>query len=208
MKKFIAGFIAGVMLLGAIGVVAAVGLRDVRIADTVSLWVHGRRVETDIIHAVRDDNPYGFGRNYVSARDLAESLGYEVDWCGETGRILVNWPSLEFYAENPWIPNFGSILGREPVESEIMQGVAVRKLYYIGDIQYSSALNEHGNRSHRAALNEYIGILIATGWEVDNRRTHRTYYGFQHPAHRYGVTFRFYDPSYIDVRFGLHHPPL
>jgi len=89
MKKFIAGFIAGAMLFGVLGVFAAVGLRDVRIADTVSLWVHGRRVETDIIHAVRYDNPYGFGRNYVSARDLAEALGYFVDWCGDTNRILV-----------------------------------------------------------------------------------------------------------------------
>ena len=90
MKKFIIGFIAGAILFGALGAVAAVGLRDVRVADTVSLWVHGRRVETDIIHAVRYDNPYGFGRNYVSARDLAEALGYFVDWCGDTNRILVD----------------------------------------------------------------------------------------------------------------------
>jgi len=89
MKRFISGFIVGAMLFGAFGVIAAAGLRDVRIADTVSLWVHGEQVETDIIYAVREDNPYGFGRNYVSARDLAEALGYQINWDGETEQIIV-----------------------------------------------------------------------------------------------------------------------
>ena len=94
-----------------------VELLDVRIAEDVSLWVHGQRVETDIIHAVRSDNPYGFGRNYVSARDLAEALGMTVDWCDETNRILVTWRLLstwygQFYPQNQLVPRFGYVLGR------------------------------------------------------------------------------------------------
>jgi len=90
MKKFILGFITAAVLFGGLAAVATVGLRDVRVADDVSLYVHGQRVQTDIVHAVRDDHPYGWGRNYVSARDLAEALGYFVDWCEATGRILVD----------------------------------------------------------------------------------------------------------------------
>jgi len=89
MKKFILGFITAAVLFGGLAAVATAGLRDVRVADDVSLYVHGSRVQTDIVHAVRDDHPYGWGRNYVSARDLAEALGYFVDWCEATRRVLV-----------------------------------------------------------------------------------------------------------------------
>jgi len=44
MKKFIIGFLAGAVLFGSLATIAATGLRDVSIADAVSLWVHGNQV--------------------------------------------------------------------------------------------------------------------------------------------------------------------
>lgn len=88
MKKVISGFIAGVLLTVSISVAASVGINDVRIANDTKLMVLGKQVKTDIVYGVKDGDQGG--KNYVSARDLAEALGYKVDWDGETKSILVS----------------------------------------------------------------------------------------------------------------------
>ena len=80
MKKFILGMLMGCLLTAAISVFASVGLQDVKIAEDTKLIVLGGEVKTDIVYAVKEDDPNGYGKNYVSARDLAEALGYQVEW--------------------------------------------------------------------------------------------------------------------------------
>lgn len=88
MKKVISGFIAGVLLMASITVFAVGGINNVRIAQDTKLMVLGNQVKTDIVFGVLDGEKDG--KNYVSARDLAESLGYKVDWDAKTKSILVS----------------------------------------------------------------------------------------------------------------------
>lgn len=88
MKKVISGFIVGVLLMASITVFAVGGINNVRIAQDTKLMVLGNQVKTDIVFGVLDGEKDG--KNYVSARDLAESLGYKVDWDSKTKSILVS----------------------------------------------------------------------------------------------------------------------
>ena len=88
MKKTISGFIAGVLLMASITVFAVGGINNVRIAEDTKLVVLGNQVKTDVVFGVLDGEENG--KNYVSARDLAEALGYKVDWNGKTKEILVS----------------------------------------------------------------------------------------------------------------------
>lgn len=88
MKKVISGFIVGVLLMASITVFAVGGINNVRIAQDTKLMVLGNQVKTDIVFGVLDGEKDG--KNYVSARDLAESLGYKVDWDAKTKSILVS----------------------------------------------------------------------------------------------------------------------
>lgn len=85
---FFCGLICGSIISSSV-VLAGVGIYDVHIAEDTKLNVLGKDVDTEIVYGVPESDPNGYGKNYVSARDLAEALGYRVDWDGETKSISI-----------------------------------------------------------------------------------------------------------------------
>jgi len=89
MKKviplFIVLFFAAMLPANAL---SAPTLESARFASDVKLKVFGNKVESEIVSAKTKGIP-GF-RNYVSARDLAEYLGYQVSWDEKNKTISVD----------------------------------------------------------------------------------------------------------------------
>lgn len=87
MKKFFSGLLAGVLLMFSIVAFAAPNLKESYVNETVKLIVNGKPIKTEIITAKIEGQQ--FGKNYVSARDLAEALGATVTWEQDTQTIVV-----------------------------------------------------------------------------------------------------------------------
>lgn len=87
MKRFISGLVIGIVLSAAVTSFAATALKEAYFNDIVKLNVDGKSVTTDVLSATIQGQAYG--KNYVSARDLAEAMGGMVFWNQETKTISV-----------------------------------------------------------------------------------------------------------------------
>jgi len=86
MKKLLSGILIGMIIATAFGVFAAT-LGNAYFNSQVKLMVNGKAVTTDILSATIAGETNG--KNYVSARDLAEALGATVTWDGATKTVKV-----------------------------------------------------------------------------------------------------------------------
>ncbi len=78
MKKFISGLIIGILVSITLTSFAASTIKTAFFNPAILLKVDGKIVDTDIITAVKEGQING--KNYVSARDLAEAMGATVTW--------------------------------------------------------------------------------------------------------------------------------
>lgn len=87
MKKFISGLIAGIIIASSIAVMAATGIKEAYFNNAIKLIVDGREIKTEIVTVTPEGQING--KNYVSARDLAEALGAKVEWDGAKKEIQI-----------------------------------------------------------------------------------------------------------------------
>ncbi len=86
MRKGLRGFVAGVitmlLLLGTVAMASPVKQTIEVVLNSVNLTVNGEKVAAD--------NILYEGRTYVQLREIAEMLGKEVGWDGETNTATIN----------------------------------------------------------------------------------------------------------------------
>lgn len=86
MKKNICFFLIGLMTAFSISAYAGSSIKEAKISENTKLVVLGKEVNTDIVYAIKEGDEYG--RNYVSAADLAQALGYDVIW--DNNKKIIN----------------------------------------------------------------------------------------------------------------------
>jgi len=87
MKKFVTGLLAGIIIASSFAVMAATGIKEAYFNDVIKLVVDGKIIDTEIVTVTPEGQVNG--KNYVSARDLAEALGATVEWDGASKRIII-----------------------------------------------------------------------------------------------------------------------
>lgn len=88
MKKFISGLLAGIMIASTLVVMAASGIKEAYFNEVIKLVVDGKVIDTEIVTVTPEGQANG--KNYVSARDLAEALGATVTWDGAKKEIQIS----------------------------------------------------------------------------------------------------------------------
>jgi len=87
MRKFLSGLLICVLIATSLTAFAASKIKSAYFNDNVKLQVDGKIIDTEILTAFQEGQVNG--KNYVSARDLAEALGAKVSWKQETQTIDV-----------------------------------------------------------------------------------------------------------------------
>lgn len=148
MKRFIAGFLAGATLFGAIGAFAAS-----YVANPVDfkVLVNGEEFTSDPPPVEIE------GRTYLPLRAMGDALGVPVNWNEELRQAEVGAvpTAISFipYAEKTWCPDFGRFIGKTPYID-----------YANDDGSYSYFYKAAGVTS--SAINKYCEILASNGFEV------------------------------------------
>lgn len=119
MKKFIAGFIIGAMLFGALGVFAATYVAQ---PATFKVLVNGKEFVSEPPALVVE------GKTYLPLRAIGDAIGVPVNWNeelkqAEVGKTIPkesvsqsneNTSGYITYKEKPWCPDFGMWVGKTP----------------------------------------------------------------------------------------------
>lgn len=153
MKKFVLGLLIGIMLTLGVTTYAVPEIKEAVFSD-ITLTVNGVTLDTDVVSVTTTDNP-NYMTNYVSARDLAESLGATVTWDGKERAI--NITSEDTTVDTPTVQTAPA--------SEIMNDTDLPSIVEIdgfkgvGTAGVYKALKAKGYDLVNAANREYMQII-------------------------------------------------
>jgi len=125
MKKFVSGLLTGIIIASAFTAMAATGIKEAYFNDVIKLVVDGKVIDTEIVTVTSEGQVNG--KNYVSARDLAEALGATVTWDGAKKEIQISTRTNTEVDYSGWVPYSTSNL--ELLIDNIKKGYVV---YYNG----------------------------------------------------------------------------
>lgn len=134
LQGLITGVIAGAIITGSIGVLAA---QYTATDNPFPIKVNG--TETKMEGYNINDN------TYFKLRDIGEHMGFDVDfkdetiYIGENSDINPVSDGITYYSEKPWCPDFGACMGAKLINSKQVDD----KMYYSYSLLFDGDIGDY-----------------------------------------------------------------